>query len=188
MEQHLPESWHLQKSRDRSFRRGVFKLVVLVVASWVVMTFTHEAGHVIGGWIGGATLTDFDLVPWHLPYSVHQPDPHPLLTLWSGPVLGVAIPGLIALVFRHQWVVFVADFCLLANGGYLVLAWIAGDRLLDTPRLLDAGASPVVIALFCIFATGIGYVRFRRDCIEILSEVRVDANDATRNESGSGTC
>lgn len=133
------------------------------------MTFTHEVGHLVGGWIGGATLTDFDIIPWHLPYSVHHPDPHPLLTLWSGPVLGVIAPCTLAILFRHRWLVFVADFCLLANGIYLTLAWIAGDRLLDTPRLLSAGAPPLLIAMFCMLATGMGYVRFRRDCMDLLS-------------------
>lgn len=147
----------------------VFTLCVLIVVSWFVMTFTHEVGHIVGGWVGGATLIDFDLTPWQLPYSVHQPDPHPLLTLWSGPVLGVIAPALLAVLFRYQWIVFVADFCLLANGSYLGLAWIAGDRLLDTPRLLNAGASPVTVAIFCLSATGVGYARFRRDCVTLLT-------------------
>lgn len=147
-------------------------LGILLVVSWLVMTLTHEAGHVIGGWMGGATLTDSDFLPWHLPYSIHHPDPHPLLTLWSGPLFGVVAPGMLAILFRHRWLVFVADFCLLANGVYLTLGWIAGDRLLDTPRLLSAGTSPLLLALFCILATGIGYVRFRRDCIDQLSPSR----------------
>ena len=124
----------------------------------------------VGGWIGGATLTDFEIAPWRLPYSLHNPDPYPLLTLWAGPILGVLIPGLIAFLFRHQWLVFIADFCMLANGVYLALAWIVDDRFLDTPRLLQSGASPVTIAVYCALSIGVGYVRFRRDCAEVFTQ------------------
>lgn len=148
----------------------VATFVVLLVVSWIVMTFTHETGHVIGGWISGATLTDLDLAPWRMPYSLHSPDPHPLVTLWSGPVLGVLVPLALAAVIRRPWVWFIADFCLLANGIYLALAWASGDRFLDTPRLLDAGAVPLSIVLYCTLTIGSGYVRFRKDCIVCLSQ------------------
>lgn len=64
---------------------------------------------------------------------------------------------------------FVADFCLVANGGYLTLAWLSGDRFLDTPRLLDAGAEPATIVLYCLLTIGTGYVWFRSDCMHYLS-------------------
>lgn len=79
------------------------------------MTLTHECGHIVGGWMGGATLTDCDLAPWRMPYSLHAPDPRPLMTLWSGPVLGVIVPLLAAAVIQRPWSWFVADFCVLAN-------------------------------------------------------------------------
>ena len=99
-----------------------------------------------------------------MPYSLHSPDPHPLVTLWAGPLLGVAVPLALATLIRTRWAWFIADFCLIANGGYLALAWLSGDRYLDTPRLLDAGAHPAFIALFCCFTIVLGYVRFRADC------------------------
>lgn len=64
----------------------------LLAFSWIVMTITHECGHIVGGMACGATLTDFDLVPWRMPYSLHSPDPQPLVTLWAGPLLGVVVP------------------------------------------------------------------------------------------------
>lgn len=136
------------------------------------MTFTHETGHIIGGMLGGATLTDFDLAPWRMPFSLHAPDPHPLLTLWSGPVFGVAVPLAIAATLRLRWAWFIADFCLLANGVYLAAAWIAGDRFLDTPRLLEAGAHPASIVLYCGATIGLGYLWFRSDCVKILTDDR----------------
>jgi hypothetical protein len=133
------------------------------------MTFTHEFGHIAGGMITGATLNDFSLAPWRMPYSLHSPDPHPLVTLWAGPLLGVAIPLALAALIRKRWAWFVSDFCLLANGGYLVLAWLSGERALDTPRLLEAGAHPVTIVIYCFVTTAFGYVWFRSDCIYFLT-------------------
>ncbi len=133
------------------------------------MTMTHECGHIIGGWLGGATLIEADLLPWHLPHSLYQPDPIPLLTLWSGPIIGVILPAIFALVFRWNWTWFVANFCTLANGCYIATAWTSGDRFLDTPRLLDAGAWPVSILLYCAVTIGFGYFGFRTSCIRLLT-------------------
>ncbi|PHQ34137.1 hypothetical protein [Rhodopirellula bahusiensis] len=134
------------------------------------MTMTHELGHIFGGWSGGATLVDADLRPWHLPYSIHSPDPSPLLTLWSGPIVGVAIPIVAAVIIRWRSAWFVADFCILANGTYLALAWLAGDPHLDTSRLLESGASSISLATYCVLTISLGYVRFRNDCVMLLSE------------------
>ena len=109
------------------------------------MTFVHESGHIIGGWCCGGTLKDADLWPWHLPYSLFDPDPRPLVTLWAGPILGVVLPTLLALVIRRDWAWFIANFCIIANGVYLAVAWWSGDRFLDTQMLLANGASPFAI-------------------------------------------
>ena len=141
------------------------------------MLITHECGHIIGGLASGATLTDYDLTPWRMPYSLYSPDPHPLITLWSGPLLGVVVPVGIAAVLRQRWVWFIADFCLLANGGYLAMAWISGDRFLDTPRLLSAGASRATIVVYCALTIGLGYAWFRSDCVHYLSPARASQHD-----------
>ncbi|MCM2374821.1 hypothetical protein NB063_29705 [Rhodopirellula sp. ICT_H3.1] len=133
------------------------------------MTLTHESGHLIGGAASGATLTDYDVVPWRMPYSLHAPDPHPLVTLWAGPVLGVLFPLMFAVLVRRSWGWFIADFCLIANGGYLALSWISGDHFLDTPRLLAAGTHPLFIIVFCVLTMGLGYPWFRSDCVRVLT-------------------
>ncbi len=143
-------------------------LFLLLLTAWCVMTITHECGHLIGGWSGGGTLKHVELRPWHLPHSLFDPDPQPLLTLWSGPILGVMVPIIAALLVRRQWMWFIADFCLLANGCYLAAAWITGDRWLDTARLLEAGAGRVSILGYCILTILPGYLRFRTRCIELL--------------------
>jgi hypothetical protein len=129
------------------------------------MTFTHEMGHIIGGWCCGGTLKAFDLAPWHLPFSIFDPDHKPLVTLWCGPVLGVLVPVIIALFARREWMWFIANFCVLANGAYIATAWLSGERYLDTRRLLEEGAHPIAIGLYCIVTIGFGYIGFRRSVI-----------------------
>lgn len=147
----------------------VARFGALLVASWCVMATTHEAGHVVGGWLCGGTLQEARLYPWELPYSTFEPDPHPLVTLWCGPVLGVLVPLAVAAVVRRPWAWFVSHFCTLANGCYLAVAWLTGDRFLDTPKLLEQGASPVVIAGYCVLTIGVGYVGFRGQCARVLA-------------------
>jgi hypothetical protein len=86
------------------------------------MTFVHELGHVICGYLSGATLRSADLWSWHLPHSLFEPNPYPLITLWGGPVLGVFIPLVFALAFRSNWSWFICHFCLAANGFYIATA------------------------------------------------------------------
>ena len=112
--------------------KRLVRLVILLMASWCVMTFTHEVGHIVGGRCCGGTLIDVDLLPWHLPYSLFDPDPRPLVTLWSGPILGAVVPLGLALLIRRLWMWFIANFCLVANGSYIATGWISGDRYLDT--------------------------------------------------------
>lgn len=152
---------------SRSLR--IVRFAGLLLASWVVMTLTHESGHILGGWLSGAVLVDFDLWPWHLPYSRFAPDPQPLVTLWAGPVLGVLIPVGLAAASRRDWSWFIADFCLLANGSYIAAGWLSEDRFLDTTSLLHQGAHPATIAVYSLLTISFGYIRFRRDCIRLLA-------------------
>ena len=152
------------RSPDKLAAR-ILRFLVLLAASWVVMTMTHEMGHVVGGWCSGGQLQTVDLLPWHLPYSLFNPNPKPLVTLWCGPILGVVVPLGLAFVIRRDWSWFVAGFCALANGVYLALAWFSDDRFLDTPQLLEHGANPLWIGLYCLLTIGFGYPAFRRACI-----------------------
>lgn len=156
----------------------IARLLMLLLVSWVVMTFTHEAGHLIGGWSCGATLQAVDLWPWRMPYSMFEPDPLPLVTLWSGPLLGVLIPVGVAAYLRQDWVWFVAYFCLLANGLYLAAAGYSGERYLDTQRLLAHGASPITIGVYCVVTIGLGYLGFRRSLRQLLFISTDEANFA----------
>ena len=150
------------------FHRGLH-FGLLLAASWCAMTFVHESGHVVCGWASGGTLQDADLAPWHLPHSNFDPDPHPLVTLWGGPILGAAVPLVVALAVRRGWAWFIAYFCVLANGSYLAVAWVTGESYLDTARLLQNGAHPATVAGYCVVTIGAGYFGFRRQCIRVLT-------------------
>ena len=145
------------------------------------MTLTHEMGHIIGGFCCGGSLKSADLLPWHLPYSIFEPDPYPLVTLWAGPMSGALVPTANALLMRREWIWFIASFCVLANGSYLATAWFSGDRYHDTPNLLEHGASPISIAVYCLATIAIGYFRFRKSCVLILTTN--DQRDSSQNET-----
>lgn len=134
------------------------------------MTFTHEVGHIIGGTCCGGTIQSADLLPWHLPYSIFDPDPYPLVTLWAGPLLGIFVPVAIAILIRRQWMWFIAHFCVLANGTYIAAGWFQGDRYLDTTKLIENGSSPMAVAAYCVITMSYGYLAFRRSCLQVLAE------------------
>ena len=158
--------------------RRILKFLILLVASWCIMTFTHESGHILGGWCCGGILQDAQLLPWHMSYSLFQPDPRPLVTLWCGPVLGVVVPLAIAMLTRRPWMWFIAHFCLLANGAYLAIAWFSGDRYHDTPKLLENGAHPSTIAIYCMLTISFGYIGFRRSWFGVLTSTDVGPQPA----------
>lgn len=149
------------------------------------MTVTHEAGHILGGACCGGTLRSADLAPWRLPYSFFEPDPFPLITLWAGLILGVAVPLSIALFVQRDWMWFIASFCLLANGVYIAAGWFSDDHYLDTPRLLEQGANSLSIALYCLLTIGFGYRGFRQACLKLLRQPG-DSKVTGTEEAGSG--
>jgi hypothetical protein len=132
------------------------------------MITIHELGHILGGWCSGGILQEYDLVPWRIPFSLFAPNPHPLITLWSGPILGAGLPLLLAWFIRRNWAWFVAYFSLLANGSYLAIGWYSGDRYLDTIQLLNQGAHPFAIVLYCLVTISVGYLGFRHACAKCL--------------------
>ena len=134
--------------------RRITRFVLLLVASWCVMTVVHESGHIVCGWACGGTLLEADVAPWHLPHSSFNPDPSPLVTVWGGPVLGALVPLAAAALVRRGWLWFIAYFCLLANGCYLATAWLSGERHLDTPRLFQHGAQPGTVVAYCLVTIG----------------------------------
>src|SRR4051812_20628988 len=100
----------------------VLLLAGLMWLSWLTMMLVHETGHVLGAMFSGGKI---QRVIWHprvISRTDVHPNPHPLIEVWSGAIIGSLVPLVIAgiasaLRLRSAclfW--FVAGFCLIANG------------------------------------------------------------------------
>jgi hypothetical protein len=96
-----------------------------LLSSWLGMQAIHESGHVLGAWMTGGRVARVVLNTLTISRTDLAENPHPLVVVWAGPVVGVAAPLLLwglAVAARVSWVFmlrFLAGFCLLANGLYI---------------------------------------------------------------------
>jgi hypothetical protein len=116
----------------------------LLPASWLGMQAVHELGHVLGAWLTGGTVARVVLHPLTISRTDLTDNPHPVLVVWAGPVLGCLLPlaawGL-AVALRCRWAYlprFFAGFCLVANGCYI--AGGALDGVGDAGVMLGHGS------------------------------------------------
>src|SRR5205823_8975788 len=96
-----------------------------LLGSWLGMQATHEAGHVLGVLLTGGEIATIVLHPLTISHTEVIDNPHPLVVVWAGPLVGVMLPlilwGLLAVAGTSGAFVarFFAGFCLIANGTYL---------------------------------------------------------------------
>jgi hypothetical protein len=120
--------------------------------SWLLMGAVHELGHVLGAVITGGRVERVVLHPLTISRTDVQPNPHPLLVTWAGPVIGAALPlAARAACWRVNRVFrdlsgFFAGVCLIANGLYLGVG--SFFRIGDAGDLLRHGAAPWQLWLF----------------------------------------
>jgi hypothetical protein len=99
------------------------------------MQAVHELGHVVGAWVTGGKVTKVVLYPLTISRTDLAENPHPLVVVWCGPILGVVLPmilwGLAAsFVMPGAFVRFFAGFYLIANGAYIAFgSFDRGRRL-----------------------------------------------------------
>ena len=142
-------------------RNAVLLIVSTLVASWLGMQAVHEFGHCVGAWLTGGTVERVDLKPWSISQTVLSHNPRPLIVVWAGPMLGVALPVLIGLVFVIvKWsfafvLRFFAGFCLVANGLYLGVGWFF--EIGDCGEMLRHGSSVWHLWLFGLVAVPMGF-------------------------------
>ncbi len=92
---------------------------------WLAMQAVHELGHVVGAVATGGKVERVILHPLTISRTDVSPNPHPLLVVWAGPVVGILLPlGLVlaakASTFKSAYLPqFFAGFCLIANGAYI---------------------------------------------------------------------
>ena len=145
--------------RSPRIRQIVFVASILWL-SWLLMMLVHEGGHVVGALGTGSVVRR---VVWHpaaLSRTDVSPNPHPLVEVWAGPVIGCVIPlaaavAVAATRLRVAYLVWViAGFCLLANGAYIGVG--AVDPVGDAGELLRHGAPRWTLAGFGMVAAGVG--------------------------------
>jgi hypothetical protein len=117
----------------------------MVALSWLGMQVVHELGHVAGAWLTGGVVAKVVLHPLTISYTTLSANPHPLFTVWAGPVLGSALP---LVIWGVAWACkvpgtyllrFFAGFCLIANGAYIGAGSLA--RIGDAGVMLASGAA-----------------------------------------------
>ena len=128
--------------------------------SWLAMQAVHELGHVIGALASGGTVSHVVLYPTTISRTDVFPNPHPLIEVWAGPLVGAVLPVLAFLVASALRVPglylfrFFAGFCLLANGVYIGGGSFQG--IADAGELLMHGARHWQLLVFGIVTAPLG--------------------------------
>lgn len=73
-----------------------------VLLCWLLMQAVHELGHVLGAWITGGQVVAVDLHPLRISQTIVDPNPHPVVVVWSGPLFGVSFPLLVWAVCQFR--------------------------------------------------------------------------------------
>jgi Peptidase M50B-like len=136
-------------------------ITATLTASWLGMQAVHEFGHVVGAWSSGGKVAEVVLHPATISYTRLVENPSPLLVVWMGPLVGVAIPVVAWAIARRtklpEWYIFqfFAGFCLVANGAYL--AFGSFNRVGDTGELLRHGTPIALLWLFGLITIPYGF-------------------------------
>jgi hypothetical protein len=127
---------------------------------WLWMMVVHELGHVVGLAMTGGTVETVVLHPLAISRTDAAVNPHPLLVVWAGPVFGVLLPlvlAVIAAVGRFQWaylVRFFSGFCLIANGCYIGVG--SFGKVGDAGDMLRNGSPIWTLWLFGLLTVPVG--------------------------------
>lgn len=134
--------------------------VSLVVLSWYGMMAVHEFGHVIGAILTGSTITQVVLHPLSISRTDVSPNPHPLVVVWLGPIVGSVVPLVLSQmmpkgnVSLRNIAQFFAGFCLIANGAYISIG--SFDRVGDCDVMLRTGTPHWTMIAFGVFTVPLG--------------------------------
>jgi hypothetical protein len=133
----------------------------MLLGSWLGMQAAHESGHVLGALLTGGEIATIVLHPLTISHTEMIDNPHPLVVVWAGPLVGVLLPlilwGLLAVAGTPSAFVarFFAGFCLIANGAYLGVASFLGTG--DCEEMLRQGSSVWALRIFGAVAVPMGF-------------------------------
>jgi hypothetical protein len=134
--------------------------------SWLGMQAVHEFGHVLGAWGSGGEVVKVALHPCIISRTEVGRNPHPLIELWAGPVIGCVLPlgAFLAARALHSPGVylfrFFAGFCLIANGVYIALGQSAPGS--DSEVMLLYGSPRWLLVLFGLLTAPLGLYLWHR--------------------------
>ena len=72
--------------------RQILLVVCTLLASWLLMQVVHEFGHMTGAWLSGGRVDRIVLHPLAISRTDVDPNPHPLVVVWAGPLFGAIFP------------------------------------------------------------------------------------------------
>jgi Peptidase M50B-like len=137
-------------------------IVSVFLLSWLLMQAVHELGHVAAAWKTGGSVERVVLHPLAISRTDVEPNPHPLIVAWGGPIVGVLAPLVLwAAVASGRlpiaWLArFFAGFCLLANGLYIGVGSFQGIG--DAGDMLRYGSPHWTLWLFGLVTAPAGLV------------------------------
>lgn len=159
--------------RSRQARQiGLFtralKFVMLLLASWCVMTFVHESGHILCGWACGGTLKTADLCPGICPTASSIPTPGRSSRFGADRCLARQFPW----PSRSSCGGTGCGLSPISASWPMASIWRRlGSPALPTWTLRNSLSTvqPAAIAVYCLVTIGFGYVGFRRQWIRALA-------------------
>ncbi len=140
--------------------------LVLGLSAWYAMMAVHELGHALGAYLTGGSVTKVVLHPLSISRTDVDPNPHPSIVVWAGPVVGSLLPLAISIVIPRRLLVasnlsrFFAGFCLVTNGAYIGAGvW---DQVGDCREMLRTGTPLWGMLLFGGIAISLGLLVWHR--------------------------
>ena len=154
-------SSHLNSWTFIQYAHQAILVVSTLLGSWLGMQAAHEAGHVLGALLTGGEIATVVLHPLTISHTELIDNPHPLVVVWAGPLVGLLLPlilwGLLAVTEVPGAFVarFFAGFCMIANGAYLgVGSFLAAG---DCGEMLRHGSSVWDLRVFGAVAVPFGF-------------------------------
>src|SRR5687767_9742731 len=140
--------------------RQIILVGSILWVAWLTMMLVHEGGHVLGALATGGKVQRMVWHPAVISRTDVRPNPHPLIEVWAGPVLGSAIPLVIAGAASFTrlriaylfWVI--AGFSSIANGAYIGIGAIR--PIGDAEELIAHGTPRWAMAAFGLLAVSSG--------------------------------
>ncbi|MEE2826356.1 MAG: hypothetical protein VYE64_06985 [Planctomycetota bacterium] len=129
---------------------------------WLAFMLLHELGHIAAALVSGGAVKHVVVYPLTFSRTDVEPNPHPLLVVWAGPMVGVLLPLMIWWGFWRFRVPgdylarFFAGFCLVANGAYIAIG--SFDQVGDAGDMLKHGSLAWQLWLFGLVTIPFGFL------------------------------